>query len=518
MNHYSNGSVLRDLDRCGLCGGALFEKSNKWEIPSLLQEEQNMESVHENRVRENVARKADHYWKKYKPQMELLENSALAKARNITAYDHYALGGQLENFDGYIEFCEEDGVLSNLGKLPDIAYDVLTVQYGSSPLAVVANFQPIDEENGTVYFRQVVADTTRGTVTASDVLAGPRNAPDSHPRSFASGYVRDAVIEAATTYGTQTYSATMTILPIRPFTVTVTLYESNGTTVVASGTDDGAGLIRGYDLQGTVNYTTGVFSIELYDDPGNNRIIRTSYHQDLEAAADITQIAPKMVSRSVFAHIYALKDTIGLMATYALRKRFGEIAEDMISQDLVSMLNAELMNEAVWHLTQNIPAANTHNWSYTPDSGVSRFEHRQEIKGQIARAETNMLSSAGHGAVNVIVAGNNWCALFQQLPGWTKISDGRMLGPHIAGTLDGMTIVRVPATAVLNANHAYCIYKGPNPFEGALTYCPYMPLVVTTALPTGANPLLNQKAAAVWSAIDPTVPNFITRIVLQNYA
>jgi len=39
-----------------------------------------------------------------------------------------------------------------------------------------------------------------------------------------------------------------------------------------------------------------------------------------------------------------------------------------------------------------------------------------------------------------------------------------------------------------------------------------MPLVVTTALPTGANPLLNQKAAAVWSAIESLVPNFITTL------
>jgi len=40
---------------------------------------------------------------------------------------------------------------------------------------------------------------------------------------------------------------------------------------------------------------------------------------------------------------------------------------------------------------------------------------------------------------------------------------------------------------------------------------------MTTALPTGANPLLNQKAAAVWAAIEALVPNFITRIVISNF-
>jgi len=91
------------------------------------------------------------------------------------------------------------------------------------------------------------------------------------------------------------------------------------------------------------------------------------------------------------------------------------------------------------------------------------------------------------------------------------------LNVRIFGTLDGITIVRIPATGSLDANTMLCMYKGTSPFEAAMAYCPYMPLVVTTALPTGTNPLLNQKAAAIWAAIEPLVPNFITRIQITNY-
>lgn len=45
-----------------------------------------------------------------------------------------------------------------------------------------------------------------------------------------------------------------------------------------------------------------------------------------------------------------------------------------------------------------------------------------------------------------------------------------------------------------------------------------MPLVVTSALPTGANPLLSQKAAAVWAAQKVVVPNFVVRIVVTNFS
>ena len=56
----------------------------------------------------------------------------------------------------------------------------------------------------------------------------------------------------------------------------------------------------------------------------------------------------------------------------------------------------------------------------------------------------------------------------------------------------------------------------PTPFEAPVVYAPYMPLVVTTALPNGINPLLNQKAAAVWAAIESLIPNFVTQLIMTD--
>lgn len=134
------------------------------------------------------------------------------------------------------------------------------------------------------------------------------------------------------------------------------------------------------------------------------------------------------------------------------------------------------------------------------------------------RAENLMLGLAGRGTISVMIAGRNACSIIGTLPGFTKISDGKMLGPHIYGTLDGITIVRIPSASVLDPNRILCLYKGSSPFEAAVVYSPYMPLVVTTALPTGANPLLSQKAAAIWAAITTVVPNFAVRIVISNFS
>jgi len=86
---------------------------------------------------------AEVLYEKYRGQMDLLKGSLLAKAKGgIEPYDVYALGKQLESFDSYLMLCEDDGNLGQLGKIPQIAYDVITVAYGTSVVPFIASVQP----------------------------------------------------------------------------------------------------------------------------------------------------------------------------------------------------------------------------------------------------------------------------------------------------------------------------------------------------------------------------------------
>jgi len=68
---------------------------------------------------------AARYFKRYREHMELMEShSLLSKVRSITPYDYYALGRQLESFEAYRAMCEDDGTLAQLGKIPNVAFDV----------------------------------------------------------------------------------------------------------------------------------------------------------------------------------------------------------------------------------------------------------------------------------------------------------------------------------------------------------------------------------------------------------
>jgi len=214
----------------------------------------------------------------------------------------------------------------------------------------------------------------------------------------------------------------------------------------------------------------------LENDPGDGNTIYVDYQQDLAAATDIPQIYMNLESDSIMACVYALKETIGLEASYALRRRFGMIAEDELASDLISAINAEVMNTLIYNLVNahaTWGATNSYNWTNTAGTGVSYFEHKQSFKDAVMRAENLMLGLAGRGTISVMIAGRSAASIIGTLPGWTKISDGNTLGPHIYGTLDGITVVRVPSNSVLTANHVLCLYKGTSPFEAAAVYAPY---------------------------------------------
>lgn len=472
-----------------------------------------MSEVNEGAIERSVERASDRYFKspKYRPFLEALEKSPVARVRSITAYDHFALGKQLEQFENYKQMCEDDGTLAQLGSIPKLAFDVITASYGTSPLSVMASTQPIEEEQGSVYFKDLIAQTTRGNITTNDTLLSADSASATQPTSFAG----DTVTTAATNVtATATQNITLTNVPVRPYKVQIDIvHPQDGALQLV---DDGNGKLIGYNVQGTVNYSTGAVVIAYKNTPtaptGGTHVITSTYAQDFEASTDIPKVIMRLRSKSIGARVWALKDTIGLEQSYAMKRRFGLVAEDEVSNDLVNAINSEMCNYAISRLAAL--AVGSNSFTKAAPANVSLFEHRQGFKFTINDAEATLLSNAGRGNISVMIAGANAASLISGLAGFVRVQNSESVGPHIFGTLDGIAVIRVQNSAVLNADTLLCMYKGTSPFDTALVWAPYMPLVVTTALPTGTNPLMQQKAAAVWGGLEVLIKNFVTKITL----
>jgi hypothetical protein len=394
-----------------------------------------------------------------------------------------------------------------------VAFDVITVAYGTAPISAIASVQPIDEERGTVYFKNVIAQTTRGNITAGAKIARADAAPEAFPLGYASDQITETVAVLANPTLSYAGAVTAAGLPLRPFKTTVTWTDQHGVHTLEDSRGDGTLAGVGGDF-GTINYTTGAITVTLGSAPGSlysGNPIAVTYATDFAQQTEIPKILMRLTTKSVTARVWALKDTIGLEQSYALRRRFGLIAEDEVATELVSAINSEITRTLISIIDANSqgPAV---SFNRTPPPGVSFFEHKQTFKDVLSQAESTILGNAGRGMISSMIAGRDAAAIIGTLPGFVKLSDGSTIGPHIYGTLDGATVVRVPYDGVLNTNKVLLMYKGTSPFEAPAVYAPYMPLVVTTALPTGANPLLNQKAAAVWAAVECLVPNFITTL------
>ena len=449
------------------------------------------------------------YYEKYRDQMDLLESSVLVKLRGgISAADAYSLGKQLESFDAYVDLMEEEGI-SSLGQIPKIGYDVLTVSYGTNIMGAIATVQPIDEEQGIVWFKNVKASDTKGNMTAGDTMAKVGESPKAGV-SYASNYVVAEASDTSVAAQVQ-YTFTLAQKPVRRQTVLVKLGAG-----AVYAKDDGNGVLLGVGMSGTITYGSNTvaasITIDLAADPGNGIAITSDYQVNIEGQDEITKIENFWDSQNVFARVYALKGTVGMLQAFGMRKRFGLAAQEELAKDLVAQINSEIGGDMIRKYAG--AAVGSTQFDRTPLTGTSFAEHKLSFFDRLADAEAVLLGNAGMGTITTLIAGLSACATIQSLPGFEKMTDGTSIGSHVFGTLNGMVVIRVPEVATLDTNTVLCIYKGNNPWEAAGVYSPFMPLALTDTLPEGKNPLTSQRAAAVWAGVDVLVANFITKIVM----
>jgi hypothetical protein len=461
-----------------------------------------------------IKEQAERYYEKYKEHMTLLEDkSILSKVKanrgGVDYFDIWSLGKQLEQFEYYKAMCEDQGNVNMLGQIPNIAFDVITAVHGASILPIVASVQPIEEERGTIYFKNVRSASSKGSQSAGSVLVDPRQQIVT-PSGYASNALSAEVGVAATVDATLSYSFTLAAFPVKSESLVISLGAGSvqGKDIGAAGPSTAhIGRIWGSGIAGTVNYLTGVVSVDLSANPGAGQAITCSYQQNYELSTDLPQIDTFFDSKGIFAQVYALKGTIGMLQSFGMSKRFGLVAEDELAKDLVQEINREIGGDLIRKLRANAPGATT-TFSRTTPAGVSYFEHKQTYKDKMAEAERVLVGQAGRGTISLMIVGKTHAQTLQTLPGFQKMYDGNSLGAHVFGTLDGMTIVRVTESNILGDEQGIALWKGSSPFEAAAVYAPFMPLAVTSTLPQSPNPMNSMKAAAVWAGVDTVVPNF----------
>jgi len=460
----------------------------------------NLAKIDEGYILSQVEREAERYYKKYRPYMQLMESVCHWKRyKPISAWDYRALGNMLESTDDLIKMCEANGSIADLGVLPRIARDVVTIMYGVSPLPLIASIQPIDEEIGLIYYKRVRAVSGRGNVGANSILVSVYG-DYLTPHGYTNAEVTEAIGNGD---GTKTtFSATLGYKPIRP-----------GTVVVQAGSITGQdfnydGNIVGNGVSGTVDYSTGAVSVTFATPPASGVAVTVIYWGNIEdLSLGVAELNYELDTKQVRAKIYAVKGLVGLFKSWQLQKRFGMSAEEELAADLVNAINSEILGDLIGKMRLAIPSTVT--WDVTPPTGTDYFFHYQTFKYFVSGAERKLVDQAKRGIISFIIAGTKACATIRSQFGWKQLFDGKgMFTAHLYGEYDGIPVIRVTDANVLPADMIIFGYKGSSEFETPAVFCPYMPITVTTVLPT-THPLVTQRAAACWAAVECLVNRFL---------
>ena len=476
------------------------------------------------------------YLQKYESYMrDVAETSPNFKTayRKFTNWDAYQIGQQFEQFSNYMNF-NENSSFGQLGSLPTLAFDLVAATYGMSIAPLVSSVQTIDDIQGTVYFKQVTTSAARANLAAGAVWVDAK-------RGFVNGleqYAGEKVVASLSlTAGTTITNLAGTgdagkydfLTPVRQNQKVSLLWTNvTGSTVkgqafvepLNDGTNTGVVYGSNGTIIGTMNYVTGVYTFTLNATSvlGDKFII--TYYQDFEAAADVPEVEMSLTTSSVIAQAYVLKQKLSTMKAFQMNKRFGKLADDEALNDLVgamaqiesSNLITILLGQANFIDGAALPGSAAITFPKANPGGQSDFEYRQGFRLKLLDQDASINQNSGRGLVNRYVTGHAGASFLASQTGFVKAAGNIGVGAHVYGYLDGIPVIRAPQ---LDTNTILGLYQNPtSPFESPAVTATYMPLFITDVMPTGQNPIQNQRAIATQKAFEGIVPNFVKKITL----
>lgn len=427
-------------------------------------------------------------------------------SESISPYEVVGLGKQLMQWQNYHKFCESNNNLGSLGAIPQIALDVITASVGNSILPLLCSIQPLPEEHGVVYWKEMRAQQTSGGYTANDIISSPLQR-DKPGDGTLGGNRRTETLDT-TVAATLTYTGNLDIAPIRPYRMDILV------STIGYAKDDGQGNLIGFGLSGTINYKTGAWSITFTSDPGNTKDIVATYDTDVDSLAELDRIQAGLSTKDIRAEIWALASDVGAFANFAFQNRFGMSAIDEVAQDLTNELTRILNTKAVKVMINShasIAGGSTANWTQNV-SGVSYAENKLTFVDAFAGAESRLHAQAGANVANRIIAGKTAAAALRGMPDFERASDASQVSVGLYGYYDGIPVIR--ATGVMSDAKMLVISNAGEYFAAPMVWAPFMPLMVTSTVNSPNNPFKTTQAAGVWGGMTDLIKNLITEIVV----
>lgn len=439
---------------------------------------------------------------RYRPQFDAYRAARGKYGINESASDAelIALGQQLLNVEK--RELSEARSQAALGAIPTIKLDVVTAANAVSILPYFASIQPIEDQHGLVWYRNLMVNQTAGGYQDGEIIRNPLTLNKLGDGTLGS-QSQKIIVESAIAGG-KTYTTNLNA-PVVPNKVFVKCGD------LGRGFDDGDGKILGFGFKGTIDYTTGALSITVEDSPTTNTVLEVISSIDTDIAPRLDKINTLYTSKEIWAEVTALSSDFGMLSNASFEKRWGKSNSEEIAQDLTDEI-VEILNVKCMRMIYDNQVGMT-VWDRKPFSGVSYLEHKMTMIDSISNAESEIHLRTGKGVMNRIIAGRKAAAALCGMEDFVRFTDNETsLG--IFGSYKGVLVAR--ATNLLPDDEMTIVSNPNGYFNAPVVYAPYIPLFVTDPVSDVNNPLRGTVAAAIWSGMESINPALATGFKIKN--
>lgn len=214
---------------------------------------------------------------------------------------------------------------------------------------------------------------------------------------------------------------------------------------------------------------------------------------------DLPILNAEMASIGLVAKARRIAVYYSQIAAFQAKQDYGFSLEDQLAEKACGELSYEIDTEVVALLDKLAGEATEETiFNEHVPYGVSMEQHFESFMRKIEKAKQIVYDRTQKFAPNYMVCSSSVATILPFLRGWKAASLGKINGPYLAGTLNGLKVFVSPA---VTAGRFFLGVNGDDMMSSAAVYAPYMPIVPTQLL--GYADGANSKGFSTMYALEP---------------
>lgn len=333
----------------------------------------------------------------------------------------------------------------------------------------IVSMQPMLSRVGEMRYLKVLYGSNKGSVRAGDTMFSMFNGGNGET-TYSSDEIDTEYVTATESGGTYKIEGSLAWLPVVPGSAKLVIGTSEFK-------DDGAGHITGSGISaGTIDYSTGAFSITLAAKPSESDDIYFNYrYNNMDVPVQAPEVTLKIEVAPIIAKSRKLKTIYAFDSAFDMTKDYGM----QINNELVTYTAAQIKHEIDGEIMGDllrIANATAVTWDATPRDGISLRDHNESFYNKVVEAGNNIFDATKLANGSYIIVGMDAANVVETLPRFRSSGVIKPTGPHLAGYLGSMPVYKNP----FYPSDTFLVgWKGNGMFEAGYLYCPYMPIMTT---------------------------------------